>query len=179
MAQRPPQHWPLERRERFLAVVATGTPIRRAARLARVSTSTVYAWLSRGASDPEGEHATFREAFERARTEAIAVLERFVVEAARKDWRAAERYLRVLDPERWGGRDLALERARRRKARAEADLAERDLEHARSFDDSGRRVERDRHDRGHWTEEGYIGPDEWAALMAERAELHAKLERAE
>lgn len=104
-----------------------------ACRLANTSKETVYAWLRLGATEPESEYGTFREGFERARATAVLRLTRIVARAAKKDWRAAAQMLRVLEPEVWDGRDLKVERARRRKAVAEAEAAERAVERAKRF----------------------------------------------
>lgn len=116
--------WDQATRERFLSALRLGESIRRSCKLAGCSSETVYAWLARGEDEDEGEHRAFVDAVAEARVAARLRLTKLVARAARKDWRAALAYLRILDPERWGGRDLKLEALRRRKALAEAMGAE-------------------------------------------------------
>jgi hypothetical protein len=87
----------VERREqaqtRFLERLATGLPVTVAARLAGVTSRTIYAWRD--------EDADFAQRMADAREDGLDAIEAQVLAHAKADWRAGVAYLAAMRPERW------------------------------------------------------------------------------
>lgn len=122
----------------FLTAIGKGASVRLACLVAGCSTARPYAWLRRGAEEPEGECGEFaREYYQARATVSLAMVERVVL-AAGTDWKAAVAYLKAHD-ESWSGRNRRKERAEARRAEAEADRAEAE---ARLVEAQAQRAER-------------------------------------
>lgn len=100
MAGQPTKCTP-ETQERICQLIRAGTTVEVAAEASGIAASTYYGWMQRG-QGKEQPWRDFREAVERARAEAEAVLVGRVSRAAQSgSWRAATWLLERQWPERW------------------------------------------------------------------------------
>lgn len=102
-----------ERISQFLQHVRAGCDVQKSCKVTRVPRRSFYDWLERAehlrANVPREEWtehdvkvAEFVDAYELARAQSVTSLELVIAQAARSDWRAAEKMLSKLHPEKWG-----------------------------------------------------------------------------
>ena len=82
--------------------VSIGLPVKVAASLAGVSSSTVHEWLRWGKSNRSPALASFTEQVNRARAEAVCEAVGTIWRAGDKDWKAAAKWLELLHPAEFG-----------------------------------------------------------------------------
>lgn len=97
-----PSSFSPERAEKLLAAVRKGVPYVHAAAAAGVSFDTFNRWRLKGENDEGEEYCEFCEQLAAAESEAASLLVSRIVEASRKDWRAAVWMLQRRFPKEWG-----------------------------------------------------------------------------
>ncbi len=106
-----------QRQAQICEYVAQGHSREIAAQACGIAATTVYRWMKRGETEPDGPFGEFCMALKRADAEAeIACLRRIKAAAEAGDWRAAAWMLERRYPEKWG---------RRRAARSEGGIVVR------------------------------------------------------
>lgn len=95
-----------EVQDRILQAIRAGNYRETAARYGGISPATFYRWLERGERARRGPFREFREAVERAESEAEVRYVAIVAKAATDDVRAAQWWLEHRFPERWGRRQV-------------------------------------------------------------------------
>lgn len=114
-----------ERLDRICELISTtGCTIKAAAAATGCSPWTVYDWLNRGRKEQSGPYWECLQAIEAAKDQSELVLLQYVLDAAPKDWRAAEFLLKSRFPDAYGDRrNLARELERMSDAELDAFIA--------------------------------------------------------
>lgn len=91
----------------IVKALAIGCTRKDAALSAGVSVITFLNWLDRGRQARNGKFFEFLKEVERSEAEARMKYTATIAKAAADgDWRAAEAFLRMRDPENWGGKQI-------------------------------------------------------------------------
>lgn len=99
MAGRPSKLTP-ETQDRICQLIRAGNTVEVASEASGIAPTTYYDWMQKGIDGPK-RFKDFREAVEKARAEAEAILVGRVQQAATTSWRAATWLLERQWPERW------------------------------------------------------------------------------
>ena len=96
-----PSSFTPERAEKLLAAVRKGVPYVHAAAAAGISFDTFNRWRQKGENGEGEEYCEFCEQLAQAESEAVSLLVGRIMEASRKDWRAAVWMLQRRFPKEW------------------------------------------------------------------------------
>jgi|APSaa5957512622_1039677.scaffolds.fasta_scaffold96277_2 hypothetical protein len=92
-----------EKRERICTAIENGSTYRVAALVSGIGYSTFNDWMKLGReATRKNKYSEFSEAVQIASARCEARMSETVVVAGKKDWRAAESFLKRRDPENWG-----------------------------------------------------------------------------
>jgi hypothetical protein len=95
-----------ERYEAIIKYVKSGACITHAANAVGIDDKTLYDWLKKGATDPDGIYGIFLDDFRRAKSFAVLRNVGIVQRAAVDDWAAAKWLLSVMEPDVYGNKSV-------------------------------------------------------------------------
>jgi len=81
--------------------IRAGNYMEVAARAAGVSKTALYVWIEKGHKQTRGDYRDFVDALQRAEADSEAESVKTVVEAGKRNWKAAMTYLERRHPDRW------------------------------------------------------------------------------